>query len=316
VLRLLAGLGISGLALWWAFRSTDWVAFGEILSGANLWYVGLSSGILIGTIILRGYRWIMFLKPIKKVSLVHTSEATLIGYFGNNVLPFRAGEMLRAYFLGKNTGLPFSKVFGTIILERAIDAATIFFLVLLVPLVADIPEELRSETRLAIIISLALIVVLWWLSRTEGTGWVPDRFRALAGNVRLGFSSLRDRKNFLPLSVTTIIIWAAYLASFQATQAALGLGLTLGQSYSLLVVTTIVIAVPSAPGFIGTYHAAVIFMLVNVLGHELDTAQAAAVLLHAVGYVPYTILGAVIYFKSHLKFKTIMTAADMEREAS
>ncbi len=73
----------------------------------------------------------------------------------------------------------------------------------------------------------------------------------------------------------------------------------------MLVATTLVIMVPAAPGFVGTFHAAVVLVFVNILSVDLPRAQAMAVLLHAVGYIPYTVIGSIIYFRSHLRFRDV-----------
>ena len=96
--------------------------------------------------------------------------------------------------------------------------------------------------------------------------------------------------------------------------AARGLQLSPAEPYSLFVATTVVVASPSAPGFIGTYHAMVIFMLVNVMGNELGQAQAAAVMLHAIGFLPYTLIGATLYFKSHIRLRAVMSQSAQEQD--
>ena len=312
--RVLAGLAISAAGLWWAFRSTDWPAVGIAMQGANPWLLALSATLLLAALPVRGHRWGLFLRPFKRVPVRMTSEATVIGYFGNNVLPLRMGEIVRAYFLGKSTGLGTSKVIGTIILERVLDMLTVVLLLLLAPLVAYIPPELSGSAKIAGAMGLLLAVLTWWASNTGNVNWVPEKLRVVAENVRSGFASIRRRETVVPMLTGTAIIWAFYLASFYAALAAMGLQLSPAETYSLFVATTVVVAIPSAPGFIGTYHAMVIFMLVNVMGNELGQAQAAAVMLHAIGFLPYTLIGATLYFKSHIRLRAVMSQSAQEQD--
>ncbi len=304
--RFLLGLAISVVALWWAFRDTDWSAFGAALLAGNPWLIALSAAVLLLAVPIRGTRWRLFLRPMADVPLRVTSEATVVGYFGNNVLPVRMGEMLRAYFLARQMNLPVSKVLGTVLLDRMIDMASFLPLVVLLPLVAFVPPELRTITRLGIVMAMIPPALIWWLGRKDDVSWAPVRLQRLAGNMRSGFSSLRSGRSLPPIVLTTVALWTCYYFSLHFGQAAMGLNLTWGQTYSLLVVTTLVIAIPAAPGFVGTYHAAVIFMLHTVLGHSAGDAQAAAVVLHAIGFVPYTVLGAIFFLKSHIKLRAVM----------
>ena len=312
--RFLFGLTISAVALWWAFRATDWDAFAVAVQGTHPGLLLLSVLLLLASVPVRGQRWGIFLRPFKKIPVKTTSEATLIGYFGNNILPFRMGELVRAYFLGKRAGLAVSKVIGTIILERVLDILVILLLVIMIPLFANIPEQLQGSASFAVALGLALIAVTIWASRGESLAWVPAKLRDIAENIRRGFASVRSRQSMAAIFAGTLIIWALYLASLHAGLAALGLELSRTEVYALFVATTVVVAIPSAPGFVGTYHAMVIFMLVNVMGYETGQAQAAAVILHAIGYIPYTVIGAGIYLRSHMKIRAALEAAHVAGE--
>lgn len=312
--QFLIGLAISMVALWWAFRDTDWSAFGAALLAGNPWLIALAAALLLLAVPIRGIRWRLFLRPLGEVPARLTSEAIIVGYFGNNVLPVRMGEMLRAYFLARQVDLPVSKVLGTVLLDRLFDMTSFMPLVILMPLLAFVPPELETVTRVGMALALIPPALLWWLARKDDVSWVPARLRRVAGNMRSGFSILRER-NILPrLTLTTVAMWTCYYLSLHFGQAAMGLNLTWGQSYSLLVVTTFVIAIPSAPGFVGTYHAAVIFMVHTVMGRSAGDAQAAAVILHAIGYLPYTVLGAIFFLKSHIKLKAVMQEKDIGGE--
>ena len=72
-----------------------------------------------------------------------------------------------------------------------------------------------------------------------------------------------------------------------------------------LVVGSLAMGIPAAPGFVGTYHAGVILLLTSVFAIELTASQAAAVLLHAVAFIPTTLVGGILYFKSHLHFREV-----------
>ena len=306
---------ISLAALWWAFRGLDWVAFKAALMVADLRLVAIGSLILIVSIPIRGYRWGILLSPIKRVSLIDSSEATLVGYFGNNALPFRLGELLRSYFLGKRTNSSVSQIFGTVIVERLLDSSSFVLLLLMLPLVGTLPEPLRQPVIWTVLVALAGFAMLIWLAWRKEIPFLKGRLKVWADNIKVGFASLREAAHYLPILIISVLIWLTYLASVHAAQLGIGLNLTWGQSYLILVTASLVIAVPSAPGVVGTYHAGIILLLVNVFGVEMSQAQAAAVVLHAVGFIPYTVLGAFYYFRSHIHIRDVRESQwDKERD--
>ena len=304
--RLIIGLIISLVALWWAFRGLDWEAFREALAEGNVALIVASTVVLLISIPLRGVRWCIFMEPVKEVPVRLTSEATIVGYFGNNALPFRLGELLRSYYVARQAPAPLTQVFGTVIVERVVDTLSALVLLAFLPLTGAVPEQFRQPLLWMVVGCLVLAVVTIWLARREnGIPFVKGRLKRILDNLHLGFTSLRQEQHYLTLFLTTVAIWLLYLASIHIAQYAMGLRLTLVQSYLILTATTLVMAIPAAPGFVGTFHAAVILVCVNILSVDLSRAQAMVVVLHAIGYIPYTIIGAILYFKSHLRLQDV-----------
>lgn len=301
--KLLFGLVISVAALWWAFHGVEWQAFWSALSQARIGIYLLGTVVLLAAIPLRGYRWGIFLEPIKRVPTRLTSAATLVGYFGNNALPFRLGEILRSYYLAREARVPTSQVFGTVIVERLVDGVSLLIILAILPIIDTIPEGLHEPVKWGVIVSLVVGGFAIWLALWKEIPLVSGRVKVLGENLRLGFTSLRHTRHYVPLVVLSTVIWVLYFFSLHITQYALGLGLTWQQSYIVLVTTSLVAIIPAAPGLVGTYHAAVILALVNFFGIDLAVSQAAAVVLHLLGFIPYTILGFALYVRSHLHLR-------------
>ncbi|MEE9466419.1 MAG: lysylphosphatidylglycerol synthase transmembrane domain-containing protein [Candidatus Neomarinimicrobiota bacterium] len=303
--KAIVGAVISLAALWWAFRGLDWIAFKAAIAGADLFMILVSVSFLMIGIPVRAYRWGIFLHPVHPTSLILTSEATLVGYFGNNALPFRLGELLRTYFLQQQIKVPFTKILGTVIVERLIDAASLVLLVLLLPLAGVLPPEFQTPARYSVAVALLAILVLVVLTRGINKPVFRGRLGNLLENFKAGFASLRNTRHYPILLVTSVSLWLFYLLSGYFALNALGLGITLGQAYLVLVVGSLAIAIPATPGFVGTYHAGIILLLTSVFHLELPASQAAAVVLHAVAFIPATLIGGIIYFKSHLRIREV-----------
>jgi uncharacterized protein (TIRG00374 family) len=75
--------------------------------------------------IIRGIRWKYMLSPIKKISTYSTTEGVIVGYMGNNLLPARAGEIIRAVYIGNTECISKTTAFGTVAIERLFDGLVI-----------------------------------------------------------------------------------------------------------------------------------------------------------------------------------------------
>ena len=73
----------------------------------------------------------------------------------------------------------------------------------------------------------------------------------------------------------------------------------------ILITTSLAVSIPAAPGYIGTYHATAVYILTNLFNAELSESQAFAVIIHAVGFIPLVIIGAIYFFRSSLHLRDI-----------
>ena len=125
--QLIIGLGIAGAAVYFTLRN---VSIKELMdSFKTIQYVYLLPAILliISTYAVRAYRWQILVSPMKKVKLSAMLPPLMIGFMGN-ILPARAGEVLRAYLLGKQENIPFTGAIATIVVERLFDLLMLLLL--------------------------------------------------------------------------------------------------------------------------------------------------------------------------------------------
>src|SRR5581483_1514848 len=119
--RTWIGFAFIGVTFYFLFRNIDWNKMLEAFSQFQLvWLIPALFIYLLGYII-RGFRWVVLLSPVKKCTFKSLFPTLIIGFMANNVLPARAGEFIRAHLNGKKEGLSRSASLGTIILERLFD---------------------------------------------------------------------------------------------------------------------------------------------------------------------------------------------------
>ena len=290
-LRTLIGLGISAVSLvgviWWALQQEK----PEFPTGPKE-LLELAACLLIYAVatLLRGWRW----HTILLQAHVHHARSdayalTVVGYMGNNVLPARGGELLRVLLLGERSDGQRRVILGSIIAERFLDLVTIvsLFVTLTVADVADRPLGL-APLALVGIAALGAFGVLVLLKGFRRRGRL-ERFAELvrpfahATRVLVGWRGLE-------LTFVTVGIWMLEASIYWLVGDSLHLGITPVEALFLAVLTSFVAIIPAAPGYVGTFEAAIVFGL-HAIGIEGGQAVAYALLIRFLLYVPITLTG-------------------------
>jgi uncharacterized protein (TIRG00374 family) len=307
---MILGLGLSAALLWWAMRGLRladvWNHIRTVPPGPVL------LAVVIATLSFpsRAVRWRILLRlpdgsPFPWKPAWH---ALAIGYMANNILPLRAGEVLRAYAASRLAPVRMSTAFASVAVERVFDALTVLLMLVVALLTADIPGEVRFgelsiaglARRIGILAALVLLAAAVVLARPEPAArlierlvpWpaLARRLVALLHGVRDGLSALRSPSRLILLLLWCAIVWCVNAVSFQALFPAFGIELGFGAAVLVQGMIVVFIATPSTPGFVGTFEAAIVAALA-LYGVPGDRALAYALVYHAATFVPITLLG-------------------------
>ena len=314
--------------LWYAFQKINIAEFWFHLSSVNYGLLLFAMGLMIFSVLVRAYRWKLILKPFENFRINPLFESTMLGYFGNNVLPFRLGEVLRGYSLSKVSPLTFSVTLGTIILERILDMLGLILLIGIFmvalfsngdpKLVSLIPAWMMKSIFIAVLSTVVLFISILIFGRNLLTyfyGIQKDRngrksllFNRAVGiliNLLDGITSIKKTNHSFQIALQTIYLWVIYYAcTYLIAQAVhinigwIGIGI-------VLIGSTLSITVPAAPGYIGTYHAAIVYLGTTLFSIPRPEVQTFAVIMHASGYLPFVILGAYYFIKSSIHISDI-----------
>jgi hypothetical protein len=131
--------------------------------------------------------------------------------------------------------------------------------------------------------------------------WPPLARRAGRGldMVLLGLAGVRTRAHLGPLAAWTAVIWIIGALGAWALLRAVHLDLTLVAGWTVLVFVGFGISIPSAPGYVGVWHAAAVLALA-IFGVGQATALGYAVLYHASQFVPITLIGWIFLLREHV----------------
>jgi glycosyltransferase 2 family protein len=237
-------------------------------------------------------------------------------------LPFRAGELVRAVFLGNRESVAVPRVVGTIVLEKLFDFLAIGVMLVVLVLLVPLPA---AATAAGLLIGAAIFggfgfVVALAVWRTPTLAFVVGVERALpfaigpklrlehvARQFAQGTDSLRVPRLWVLLLGWTAATWVCSLASGWFGAQSLGVSLSLPALLFLIVLTSSGQAVPSSPGYVGVYHAAATLALVQ-FGIDPTLALGIALITHAFSYGTLVVAGLVALWTGGYTFGDLVSS--------
>lgn len=315
--RFWIGAAVSLVFLGLFFTQADLGELGSALAAADYRYAVPGLAIYFIGVWLRAVRWRYLLLPLRPLASHRLFSIVVIGYMVNNILPLRAGELVRAYILGEKEDLSKAAVLATIAVERTFDGLTLLLFVALVALVLPLPVWLRDGVRAVAVLFLGAFVLLLVMALRES--WA-QRLTALAMRflpqtaaqrgaaiTTLFLSGLRSLRHPLLAAMalaTSALAWLAEAGMYYLV----GLSFGLDQSFVVLILVTsaanLAISLPSSQGGIGPfeYFAAATLTLFGVAA---PTASAYALALHALLLLPVIGLGLVLLWVENLSLSQV-----------
>ncbi|MGW8250521.1 MAG: lysylphosphatidylglycerol synthase transmembrane domain-containing protein [Anaerolineales bacterium] len=298
--RILPGVIISIISLVVVFYFADLQELREALVLADTRLIVLGAVLIVVWLFVRGLFWRTLLQD--KAAYRDVFWTLNEGYLINNLLPFRLGEIARAFLLSKKSGMSFWEVLPSILIERIMDityAIGLFFLLL--PFVVGISGQGSFAVVMGIGILLVFLVLFllarnrdWALKVNDKIGERVPIIRRLTGKIvpsfLTGLAVLTDGRRFLTAVGWVTLDWAiAFLEYFVLVRAFVPDAKPLWSSFSL-VVAALGIAVPSSPGGVGVFEAAIVGALA-LFGVNSSAALAAAITAHVIQYAVTGVLG-------------------------
>jgi glycosyltransferase 2 family protein len=291
----LAGVASSAIFLWLALRNADLDRVRRALGDARPGYVLLAVLALAVGYAFQAARW-QRIATAPALGLTSFYGMLLGGLACNNVLPVRIGEVLRAGWLSRDAPMPGGRAFGTVVLDRICDVVTLslFFAVGLraVASAAWLVRLAVGALIAVVVIGVALVLARVYASRRAHRA--PPRRRL--GRI------FRDTLEMLgePIGRRRAAVWlglsvgAWTLSSLAAALVGRSLGIELSPLQAIFVTSALAlgVAIPSSPGYIGTYQWLGVAAL-GLLDVPGDQALAYAILMQASWYVPTTVAGGV-----------------------
>ena len=304
-------VGLTAVLLWWFFKDLDLRQVGQALARAHRGLLTLSLLVTLQTYAIRAWRWQQLLVPIGRARYRVAFRTTVIGFAATFLLPGRIGEILRPYLLARTEGFSAAAVFATVIVERALDLAAVLLLFALYVLTSRLPVSQDPElvgllNAAALIASAAAVLGLVTMAALAGH---PERLGRLAGRVSRvlparaadavsqlvrtfaeGLGVMRRPRPLVVAFLYSLGLWASIALGVWLTSLAFGVTFPFMGSFLVLMFLVVGVAIPT-PGGAGTFHLAYSVAVTSFFGAIAEPAGAAAIVLHAISFVPVSLLG-------------------------
>ena len=295
VVGLALGLPISGVFLWLAIRGADLGEVRTALADATIGPLALAL-VAFGVVYsAQAERW-RRIAATPTVGLLGFVEMVISSIACNNVLPGRVGDLLRARWLSTRSGMVSGRALATVVLDRTCDM--VILLALLLATLFEVTGAAWSR-RIAIgsvllVLGLAVVLVaarMYTRRRERGRLASRNVVRRILRDVLEGLAEPMGRRRFVTALFLSAVAWFSYAGAAICAGRSVGFHLGLVDALFTTAVLNLGAAIPSSPGFVGTYQwLAVVSLGAAGVGHA--QALAFAILLQAVWYVPTTLLGA------------------------
>jgi len=321
------GLFISSLLVVLIFRRLDLNQLLNSLQSARYPYLVGAALCPFLAVLTRSLRWRILIMPLKSIATSALFSAVSIGAMTDMVLPARPGDFIRAWLIGKNEDVSKVASFATIVVERVLDIMTLLLILLFVLSFFKMPvESVRVEKALQLIgyvsgaICFAALGALMLLKyKTNPTirviklffAFLPQRWsERITGALEafsFGLQAVKKGRHLIGLFSFSLLLWSVFAFSNYIVLSSFDLDFPVSAAFYFLIFQVLGVMIPASPGFIGTYHGAVVagFAVFRV---STEMAFSVAVMMHAVFFIPFISLGLICLWKENLSFRNLRHA--------
>jgi uncharacterized protein (TIRG00374 family) len=302
--RLLAlgGFALAALFVWLTFRRADWGAIRGELGKLPFSAFAAALALKAAAFAFMALRSRVLLAPLHPPGFAALYSSLLLAFVGNNLLPLRAGELMRIGYLVRRSALPAAACLSAIALERALDILCLVALCALAlpQVLAAVPAGATLAGLGALAFAAAALALLASRHPERLMSWaaglarpLPQRLArpllARSSEVLRGLAALSSARAVLASLVWTLAYWSCMAAGISVWLGALELDVPTAAPLVVLMFISLQALLP-VPGQVGSYHY---FAAAAVATQGVDATRAAtfALVLHFMSFVPFTLIG-------------------------
>jgi len=305
------GYGISLACLVWLYWGFDWKTELARFAAADRRWVTLAVIADISVYCIQGWRWRLLLKPVTRVPYLRSVQAIFIGLFANEVLPFRSGELIRCYVMGRWSRIPFSVALSSAVIERLFDGIWLIFGFCLVAPFVPFPGYLKDGAIVvgAVLLAVAIMLgVVMFRKQHAHKAVSASRWSAALWHVVEGLHAMGSSPSFYGTAAVSLLYLGMQAAPVYALMEGYGLDLPFSAGLVVLVILRLGTLIPQAPGNVGAFQ---FFTVVALRLFEVDRATATgfATLMFVVVTLPLWLGGFIAVAITGMRIKDLQRYA-------
>jgi uncharacterized protein (TIRG00374 family) len=287
--------------------------------------------------VVRAERWQYLLAPLGPTRFRVAFRTTMIGFAASFILPARAGEVLRPYLLARQEDLPVTAAFATVIVERMLDLVAVLLLLATFLFALESGESTAAPRlyqavwyggAIAAPVGIAILAMMFFMAghpeRLHGIllrmeRVLPARLaRAVAGFAKTfaeGLAVVRHPSRLVWAMGWSLVLWLAIATQVWIIVRAFNIVIPFAGSFLVTAMLVVGVAVPT-PGGVGGTHEVLRLALTSFYGADNNAAVGAAILQHAVNFVPVLLLGLMFIAQDGLNLSRLRAISASARADS
>jgi uncharacterized protein (TIRG00374 family) len=236
----------------------------------------------------------------------------MLGFFMNNIIPLRLGEVIRAKVTGERLGISRSAALGTIVVERLLDMVTFVLFFFVIMIVLPFPEFIKKSFYLSAVVFGGALSVLFVISKHDKKSLelvnkipMPAKIKNYAAEIfekfTGGLAMLKKPAVFSISFALSIATWITESSFLVITAYACGIEISVVGGIFVVIIIGIGAILPTAPGYIGAFEFMGITAF-SVLGVDKDSGFACVAIYHFLQIIVIFTLGFSSVLKAKISF--------------
>jgi uncharacterized protein (TIRG00374 family) len=329
VIQLALGVALSAALVVLLIAKSDTGAITHAITLADARLIGAAIAIYLFAMCVRTVLWGRLLPASHQLSSMTLFQVLIIGFAISFLMPLRVGEIARAYLLKRWSNIEYGTTLASVVAERVLDGLAVGAIMLVAALLVQAPAYVTGFS-LSVLAGFAGLMLLLLLASARGHSVVsfssalaarlPARFghvvERLGRGFAIGLEPLRNLRALPQLLGLAIVGWLCQFLVFYFVM----LALPMPASFPVALIgggfANFATLLPSAPGFVGTFDAALMKILLDMQDLKLESAAAYAVLVHTVIVLPVVSLGVLFLWRANLSITHVMRRSVAPRSAA
>lgn len=288
VLRHALGYVIAALCLIWVFHGIHGETLARQMKAIRWEWVAAAVAFDILSYGWQGLRWRLLLHPVTRLPILRATQAVYIGLLTNEIVPLRAGELVRAYFVSRRQGVPLVSVIPSVAVERLFDGLWLAVGIALTAMFVELPADLlKAADIFGVVILAAAGLFICFVARKSraaegppqaapgGRGFVR-RLSSFIGTLAAGIREIGTSRYFYLSLFTSPLVIVCQIAAFWLVMKGYGLDPSPWMAAAVFIVMYFGTALPNAPSNVGTYQFFTVLGL-TLFGVDKTTATGFSV---------------------------------------